>query len=563
MVLDTSILHNPLRLDTLHRLALLDSPPEASFDRLTRLTSRFLNTPIAYFAVFDSSRFFFKSEVGLPPPLSLTRELAISYSLCQYVVASGKPLVIEDTRLHPLSAGSYLVQEYQVISYIGIPLTANGQVLGTFTVMDGQPRAWTTVELDTLSDIVSMVTTEIELRGELYERSRTELALRESEDYLNSVLELSLDAFVTMDAEGMVTRWNGQAEAMFGWTAAEAIGQSLGSMIVPPRYRAAHGAGVNRFLATAESKILNRRIQISGVDRTGREFPIELEVTAIHGKDRPTFSAFLRDITERQRAEDELRQALAREREVNDLKTRFSSMVSHEFRTPLAVIQSSSDLLRRYIERMSVERRDEHLSQIQEQVKHLVSLLDDILTLGKAESVGIELRPEPLDLVQFCHDLVAEMQLAAGATRIVLTVGGSASIMIADAKLLRQTLNNLLSNAVKYSPTGSRVEFTLHFEATEVVMQITDQGIGIPEADQAHLFDMFHRANNVGSIAGTGLGLPIVKHAVEAHGGTVRCESVEGVGTTFTVRLPRLTGMIVAASEASVNGAVKQIAGHS
>jgi signal transduction histidine kinase len=246
----------------------------------------------------------------------------------------------------------------------------------------------------------------------------------------------------------------------------------------------------------------------------------------------------LRDITERKQMEQGLRAALEEERELSELKSRFSSMVSHEFRTPLAIILSSVGLLQRYNNRMVDEKRLEHLQQIQTQVGHLAGLLDDVLTLSRAEALGIAITGEIVDLESFCLEIVGEIQQTTQKHQLHYTVAGKNHPILIDTKLLRQAITNLLSNAVKYSPQGGTVTLNLIYENKEVVIICKDTGIGIPEADQKRLFEVFHRARNVGTIPGTGLGLPIVKRAVEAHGGTVTVESEVGTGTTFIIRMP-------------------------
>lgn len=290
---------------------------------------------------------------------------------------------------------------------------------------------------------------------------------------------------------------------------------------------------------------------------------------------------------QRKQAEGEIRKALEKEKELRELKSRFISMTSHEFRTPLTTIHSSAELLERYGYKWTEERKLTHLYRIQSSVKYMTKLLNDVLILGKAEADKIKLNLVPLNLENFCHNLVEELQLNDNNQhKIIFTCdwrfkpeqgkvnqgenGAGVHLMTAamenvstqcqeengtltsevhpatlkppqpymDEKLLRQILENLLSNAIKYSSSGSPVEFTLSYLETQVVFQIRDRGIGIPSEDQQRLFETFHRARNVGTIAGTGLGLAIVKKCVDVHQGQIAVESEIGVGTTFTVTLP-------------------------
>ncbi len=213
-------------------------------------------------------------------------------------------------------------------------------------------------------------------------------------------------------------------------------------------------------------------------------------------------------------------------------------MTSHEFRTPLSTILSSADIIRKYNHKLSEEKKLHHLEQIRLSIKNMTQMLDDILLIGKAEAGKLEFQPTPLDLVQFCSALVEEMQISTNTHIITFVTQGECLSACMDEKLLRHIFSNLLSNAVKYSTQGSTVSFVLICEQEEVIFQIQDEGIGIPAADSAQLFNSFHRASNVGTISGTGLGLAIVKKSVDLHGGKIAVKSEVGVGTTFIVTIP-------------------------
>ena len=255
------------------------------------------------------------------------------------------------------------------------------------------------------------------------------------------------------------------------------------------------------------------------------------------------------EVTERQQVQEELKQSLDKEKRLNQLKSRFTSMVSHEFRTPLTVIQSCAEILESYAERMTPANKAEKFQTIQTQVTHMVELLNDILTFDRADSLGPNYHPEPLDLAAYCHALIEEFRLAAKTHRISVTIDAEVGKVMIDAALMRRAIWNLLSNAVKYSPAGSTVEVGLACDGDQALISVKDYGIGVPEEDRKDLFELFHRAHNVGSIQGTGLGLPIVRQAIVAHGGTIDFESQVGVGTTFTMKLPRVAGQKNAAAQ--------------
>ncbi|WP_071190047.1 PAS domain S-box protein [Trichormus sp. NMC-1] len=245
------------------------------------------------------------------------------------------------------------------------------------------------------------------------------------------------------------------------------------------------------------------------------------------------------DISNRKQLEQELRIALETEKELNELKSRFISMTSHEFRTPLSTILSSSELLEHYSHKWTHEKQLTHLHRIQAAVTRMTEMLNDILVIGKGEAGKLEYRPLLFDLVKYCRHLVEEVRLNLKSQHLVYFSSQYQSICCyMDEKLLGYILSNLLSNALKYSPDGSSVNFTLSCQGGQAVFEIKDQGIGIPEEDLPRLFESFHRARNVGNILGTGLGLAIVKKCVDIHQGTINVNTLLGVGSNFTVTLP-------------------------
>ena len=245
------------------------------------------------------------------------------------------------------------------------------------------------------------------------------------------------------------------------------------------------------------------------------------------------------DITQRKRAEVELLAALQREKELSEMKSRFVSIASHELRTPLATILSSSELLEHYSDGLSADDKLKMLHGIQGAVKRMNAMIEDVLVIGKAEAGALQFEPKPVDLAELCHKVVDELRPGVAKQHVIefeqQFERGSLNL---DEKLLRHILTNLLSNAVKYSPPGSTVWLRLTEHDGQALMEVGDHGIGIPVEDQARLFESFHRASNVGTRQGTGLGLVIVKKAVELHGGTISIDSKADAGTRISVRLP-------------------------
>ena len=274
-------------------------------------------------------------------------------------------------------------------------------------------------------------------------------------------------------------------------------------------------------------------------NRRGQVFTILLSAQTIQVNKEPHVLSMALDITQRKQAEVEMLKALAREKELSQLKSNFVSMVSHEFRTPLAIIQSSAELLREFFQKMAREERDEQLESITGNTRRMAGMMEGILVLSRLDAGRLDFTPSALDLDGFCRRAVDEV-LSATSRRcpIELALAPGLPQARADERLLTHILTNLLSNAVKYSEPGGCVRFAVERDGGEARYMIRDEGIGISEEDQHMLFTAFHRGANVGSRAGTGLGLLLVKRCVELHRGKVRIESKVGRGTTVTVRLP-------------------------
>jgi signal transduction histidine kinase len=245
------------------------------------------------------------------------------------------------------------------------------------------------------------------------------------------------------------------------------------------------------------------------------------------------------DIDDRKRAEAELLSAMQREKELSEMKSKFVSTASHEFRTPLATMLSSAELLEHYSDSLGPGERRNLLHTIQNSAKRMSEMIDDVLTLGRAESGVLRLNLGPTNLRELCGRVVSEFRIAQGKHHVITLDDRFDRLeALMDERLLRHILNNLLSNAVKYSPQGSEVTLSLERREEKAAIEIQDRGIGIPAEDQPRMFESFQRASNVENRPGTGLGLAIVKKAVELHGGEISLRSAVGSGTRFTVLLP-------------------------
>jgi len=228
---------------------------------------------------------------------------------------------------------------------------------------------------------------------------------------------------------------------------------------------------------------------------------------------------------------------LQQEQELSELKSRFVAMISHELRTPLTVIRTSAKLLEQYGHVATEEKKSEYFQRIYSAVNDMTQLLEDVLTLNKAEMGQLQFQPTWINLETFCQVLIDSLSQAMNR-QIVFLIEGNPRNAYLDGELLHLALVNLLSNAVKYSPGGEPIQFTLIWKQHNVIFQVQDEGIGVPQDDQPHLFKLFHRARNVDMIPGTGLGLAIAKYCVLQHQGEITFVSQEDVGSTFTINLP-------------------------
>ena len=282
-------------------------------------------------------------------------------------------------------------------------------------------------------------------------------------------------------------------------------------------------------------------VEVINYRKNGSEFWNEFSIVPVADRTGwyTHWIAIQRDTTERKRL-DEIRLALEREKELSILKTRFFSMASHEFRTPLSTALAAAQILENSPDEWNdSKKRLRNLHRIQDSVRNMVQLLDDILTINRAETGKLEFNPKFLVLDKFCDQFVEEMRLSAGSQHtLTFTCEGNPIPVCLDEKLLRSILSNVLSNAIKYSPKGGNVHLGLEFQLHQVILRVCDRGIGIFPEDIKQLFEPFHRGKNVRTIPGTGLGLIVVKKCVDLHQGSIEITSEVGIGTTCVVTLP-------------------------
>ena len=371
-----------------------------------------------------------------------------------------------------------------------------------------------------------------------------EKKLREENEFKNTqlqkIFEKSLDALISIDKEGKVFEWSPQAESIFGYSYEEIEGKTLNESIIPHKYREAHQNGMKNYFKTGEGPVLNSRIEITALKKTGEEFPIELTIFPLKFKDKHYFTAFVRDITEIKRSKESMEQALERQKELNEMKSQFISTTSHELRTPLTTIKTNTELLSYQLNSPKDPDRKKLLKNIERvdnNVERLNHLINNILTIGKLDAQKVPYDPEPV----FVSDFIVKAILPDYRHRghvIECHVRGEKYQRKIDKKLFLHIMNNLLENGIKYTLDNRSPEVTVVY-GDELEIHVKDHGIGIPGSDQSNLFSKFFRASNVGNIQGTGLGLSIVHDYVQVHGGNINLESKEGVGTTFIIKFPK------------------------
>ncbi|WP_035609725.1 PAS domain S-box protein [Haloferula sp. BvORR071] len=370
------------------------------------------------------------------------------------------------------------------------------------------------------------------------ERTRAELALKESERKFRALFETSAQG-VMLHENQLFSAVNPAAARIFGLEPEQLVGMH-------PKDFAPEFQPDGQPSALAAQRRLEEcmehgttRFEWAQLHRDGHEVMMEVTLTCIEGGRNGLIQAVVTDISERKRAEMELKRALERERELNQLKNNFVSMVSHEFRTPLGIIQSSAEILADYLERLDAAERQEQLQSIIKNSRRMAGLMEDVLLLGRLDAGRMVFRAGRLDAAALCRRIVDEVNSTSSARcRIRFFTAGLPDEIQADEHLLRHILINLLSNAVKYSEEGEAVVFQAIGTEKELRFHIRDRGIGIPAEDRERLFDAFQRGSNVGQRPGTGLGLVIVKQSVELHGGTIDVESHVGAGTAVEVAIP-------------------------
>lgn len=388
---------------------------------------------------------------------------------------------------------------------------------------------------------------------------------------LHAIIENAIDGIITIDDRGIIESINPAACKLFGYTIEEVIGKNV-SMLMPQPDSDRHDEYIARYQRTAEPHIIGKGRDVKGLRKDGSMFPFRLGVNEVKTAGRTIYAGFIHDLSkekeaeaqilhyasqleklveertnslqqsvvELQSAKETVSKSLEKEKELNQMKSRFVSMASHEFRTPLSSIQLSASLIEKYMQQGDGSNVSKHVSKIKNSVGNLTTILDDFLSLERLEAGKVETNFTKFDIVKLSEEITEEMQLMAKKDQnIIYQHTGLHSTVLLDQNLLRNCIVNLISNAIKYSGENTFIEFNTELNDNQCIVTVKDNGIGIPQTDHKHLFEPFFRANNTGTIPGTGLGLNIILRYATLMGGHVDFSSHVNQKTIFTLNFPQ------------------------
>ena len=389
---------------------------------------------------------------------------------------------------------------------------------------------------------------------------------KEGVEAIEALFLYATEGILIINEKGEIIKINPSAEKLFGYSKSELIGKRI-EVLVPGRYSQKHERDRKNYNAHPHARSMGAGMNLFGLKKDGTEFPVEISLSPYSTSEGKFTIAFIVDITIRKQAEEkiknysselerqvknrtlileeaigeleqtkvELKEAFEKEKDLNELKSRFVSMASHEFRTPLATIMSSLSLVKKYGEQKDTDKQDKHILKIKSSINNLTDILNDFLSVSKLEEGKVENSIEEFDLKIFISNVIAEMQgIAKEGQGFNYNHLGSETVML-DKKLLKNILFNLVSNAIKFSPEGKSIEIVSEVKNASVKISVKDKGIGISKEDRKHLFDRFFRGQNATHVQGTGLGLNIVAKYLELMNGSIVFDSEENKGTKFTL----------------------------
>ena len=429
--------------------------------------------------------------------------------------------MVEENIAHSLSTGEPFAFDYRIIRPDGALRMAHGE--GNIVHdEDGQPVRL----MGTAQDIT--------------ERMQIEHALRQSEARTRSIIEAANDAFIAIDAAGMITDWNPQAEATFGWTREEAIGRTLAETVLPPELREEHLEGLHRYVISGDGPTLNTRAEMIALHKDGRLFPVEMTVSPIRWGRSHIFSVFVRDITERKQAEEAIARQTAELTRINAELEDFTHSVSHDLKEPLRGIEAFAGFIAEDYGDKLDEQGQRYVGILRESAVRMKDLIDDLLQLSRIGRTRFE--HAPVRVRSLVEDVSLELSFALQEKRVDLQVAPRLPTVACDKVRMREVFKNLISNAVKYNDKPNpRIEIACRSENGAFTFSVRDNGIGIALEYHDKIFKIFQRLHHREEYEGTGVGLAICKKVVEAHGGRIWVESVPGQGTTFFFTLPHKT----------------------
>lgn len=466
-------------------------------------------------------------------------DIPIGQGIVGTVAKTGISEIVADTS----KDSRYVVDDAMRLSEITVPIIADGKVIGVIDSEHPERDYFQEEHLNTLTTIANLASNRLKNAIAKSKQQKAESALKENEVKLRKILENAIDGVISIDDHGIIRDWNKQAEVIFGFEAEEVIGKTLQETIIPHNYRKQHTQGMSHYMATGEGPVLNQKIEISALRKNGEEFPIELAIIPVITKGQHSFTAFVSDITVQRRVKEEMEKALTKEKELNELKSRFVSMTSHEFRTPLTTIKQNIDLISYRLEKKIPEAAGDftkYIGRLESEIKRVTDLINDILMLGRIDAGKVAMKLRETDFLAYVTEIAEKFSENRPDGRVVdLIVKGVPRKANIDTTLFDHILNNLISNAFKYSEGAANPELHLEFNELKTMRIIMkDHGIGIPEKDHKSLFQSFYRATNVKNIQGSGLGLSIVREFTMMHGGEVNFRTKEQEGTEFILDIP-------------------------
>ena len=364
-----------------------------------------------------------------------------------------------------------------------------------------------------------------------------------SENRYRSLVDASPDAILVAGPSGKIDLVNPAATSLFGYAFSELLNRSVEQLIPTALVNAPAAAQLDHPPASEPRSLRPAIIDLNARRKDGSEFPAEVSLSSVASPTGSQVIWVIRDGSVAKQAARQMTVLLEREKNISQMKTRFISLTSHEFRTPMAAAMGSVEILTHHLDRLDQVKRQSLLVRITASLQHMNRMLDDILLLNRADAARVDIRLRPVDLAQELQSILHDGELADGAQHTFHFAPTTADpAFVSDPNLLQHIFSYLLSNAVRYSPVGTTITLRLSFTVDAAIVEVEDQGIGIPLADQARIFDPFERGSNIGLIAGTGLGLNIVQRMVGLLQGTVAVSSITAGGTNFTVVLPRVIG---------------------